>query len=747
MGAQSLSDISTGDESLSALSTQLVSLGYLSRPLDLRTLFLAPALPPDPSAKALKRHHDLLVLQARARDQIAKCLWGMLEQRQSERGVMEGLLAGEARASEDADRERKGRERAERDREAMGRELEAERARVKELEAKLKAEQERHRHAREELGKTKNALQFVKTQASHDQKRRESEVQALHQRLQKLTTAPSSSSSSDTAFTRFIVLNASSASPPVSSPLNATFGGAGGRTSRLGGRTPTPPQAPAPVSAALEAELDLVRTALDECVAARAGLEGENADLRAFVGEVGEWAEGMLDVPELVGVRKDGVEGAEMRGVLEGEADESYLVPTPHLALPVPAMTAPLHRKLYAIRLGLLSLTSSSSSELSALREELEHEVERLHEEVEEEQRRREVVEGERDEAREKVEAGEKVVREWAERAAREAQKAKGDESEDDLPPEIETSLALDKQKRLARKVAKHCPSSSTSAPVPAPSAAASRPSIPSAHVSAFLSELGLDTPGLPSSSGSGEKAPLKADRVGTAAITSARERELAAGRGERTRPSLAPPPRAEREKDGGKEGAMLPPAAPVRRVSSSRAPRGDRERDGAPRPPRAQQAMSSTLQDILALAASPPVEAQPLISDRAQAQAVLGASRAANGAPSAAGGTSEEARVREKKAALLAKARNGRAQITQRWELPSDRPEIPATQAASTMPDADGTSNKPSFKDQVNAYSKKFAGKVFGKEHEVVLGTSLQEGRGKDQALRDAEIVKERGA
>jgi len=32
------------------------------------------------------------------------------------------------------------------------------------------------------------------------------------------------------------------------------------------------------------------------------------------------------------------------------------------------------------------------------------------------------------------------------------------------------------------------------------------------------------------------------------------------------------------------------------------------------------------------------------------------------------------------------------RSQITQQWERPSDRPEIPASQAASTMPDADGS-------------------------------------------------------
>lgn len=131
MDAKSLLDATTAEDSLSALSTQLVSLGYLSRPLDLSTLFLSPALPSNPSSKALKRHHDLLVLQARAREQIAKCLWGMLDQRQSERDVMEGLLAGEARAAEDAERERKARERTEREREAIARDLEAERAKSK----------------------------------------------------------------------------------------------------------------------------------------------------------------------------------------------------------------------------------------------------------------------------------------------------------------------------------------------------------------------------------------------------------------------------------------------------------------------------------------------------------------------------------------------------------------------------------------------------------------------------------------
>ncbi|GAA5895071.1 hypothetical protein JCM8208_000105 [Rhodotorula glutinis] len=681
MDAKAALDATSTEESLSALSTQLVSLGYLSRPLDLSTLFLSPALPSQPSAKALKRHHDLLVLQARAREQIAKCLWGMLDQRQSEREVMEGLLAGEAKAAEDAEREHKARERAEREREAIARDLEAERAKTKELEVKLKAEQERHRHAREELGKTKNALQFVKTQATHDLKRRETEVQSLHQRLQKLTSAPSSS---DTAYTRFVTLNSPSASSPTASPLSATFGA--GRASRIGGRTPTPTSTSAqartdsPTSAVLEAELDLVRSSLDECLSARTALEGECADLRSFVGEVGEWAEGMLEVPELVAVRKDGEAGEEMRGVLQGEGDESYLVPTPHLALPVGALTAPLHRKLYAIRLGLLSLTSSSSSALGALRQELEHEIERLHEEVEEEQKRREEVEGERDDAREQVEAGEKVVKEWAERAEREAQRAKEDESDDNLPPEIEASLALDKQKRLARKAAKHAPPSSSSTAVPAPSAAtASRPSIPSAHVSAFLSELGLDTPGMPSSSSdaSREKAPLKADKV---SITSARERDLAQsqrdrereGKRERVRPSIARPATGgrERERDGeageGKareerEGAMLPPPNPVRRTSSSSRTTAPSTHKvavtvSAPTPP--PHKAGSTVQDILALADSPPTASEPLVSSR-----VLSSSRAVNGAPPPSSATSDnEDRVRAKRAALLAAARSSRA-------------------------------------------------------------------------------------
>lgn len=99
---------------------------------------------------------------------------------------------------------------------------------------------------------------------------------------------------------------------------------------------------------------------------------------------------------------------------------QSHLIPSPHLALPVAALTSPLHRKLYAIRLGLSSLTEQSAATLTALRDELEGEIERLHEEVEEEVVRREATEREREEALEAVRKGEMLVEEWAQRAQEE---------------------------------------------------------------------------------------------------------------------------------------------------------------------------------------------------------------------------------------------------------------------------------------------------------------------------------------
>ncbi|GAA6027690.1 hypothetical protein JCM8097_007984 [Rhodosporidiobolus ruineniae] len=82
--------------------------------------------------------------------------------------------------------------------------------------------------------------------------------------------------------------------------------------------------------------------------------------------------------------------------------------------------------------------------------------------------------------------------------------------------------------------------------------------------------------------------------------------------------------------------------------------------------------------------------------------------------------------------------------QITQRWELPSDRVAISAEQSASTMPDADGTTNKPSFKEQANGYAKKIAGMAFGKPHEIAQGNALIDGKGEQTAELRAEQTKE---
>lgn len=160
----------------------------------------------------------------------------------------------------------------------------------------------------------------------HDQKRRESEVQSLHQRLQKLTTAPASSTSSESAFTRFTILNGTS---PTSSPITATSTAVtqtGRSASRTASRVPAThaavPSAAAASATALDAaELELVRTTLDERISACSHLERENRQLRTFVGEVGEWAEGVLEIEELASVRKDREEGGEMREVLN-DGDE-----------------------------------------------------------------------------------------------------------------------------------------------------------------------------------------------------------------------------------------------------------------------------------------------------------------------------------------------------------------------------------------------------------------------------------------
>ncbi|BGP15757.1 hypothetical protein JCM10213_007947 [Rhodosporidiobolus nylandii] len=659
-------------DSYSALSSRLLALGALTRPLDLHTLFLSPSLPSSASSKAAKKHHDTLILQARAREQLSKCLWGMLERREEEREVMEGLLAREAREAGERERERTMRERAEREREIMGRELEQERSRAREAEAKLKAEQERHRHAKDELAKMKSALQFVKTQALHDQKRRESEVTALHQRLQKLTTT------SDSSFTRFVVLNgAAAASSSSGSPLNATFGGRLSRLSSTSGRsTPPASSSPSPASAALEAEVELLTTSLSAETAQRTHLEGENTLLREFVGEVGEWAETVGEMEEFKEAMQ-GEEGEELRALAEGaEGDESYMVPTPHLSLPVPALTSPLHRKLYAIRLGLSTLSSSSALKLTALREELEAELEAVYANVADEQALREEIEKENEQLRQEGEEKDELVREFVEKRAegRRQTMARGSESDDDaLPSDVAATLAAQKAAKKAATASKRAPAP----PPPAAAAAASassapRPSEPpSASVAAFLSELGLDTPAAPAEALVSERVrqerQARFEKV-TGSVERMREKKAVGEapkervRASIARSSIARPPAPA----GGADGASSSSSS-TRRTSASSRP-SPSSSSSTPTSSASAPSSSSTLSSILALADSPPVASDPLVSKK-----VLAASAAVNSAPSSSSSSasakgkekvsqSDADRVRAKKEALLARARAGRA-------------------------------------------------------------------------------------
>ncbi|GAA6027688.1 hypothetical protein JCM8097_007983 [Rhodosporidiobolus ruineniae] len=666
----------SSEESFSALSAQLVSRGHLTRPLDLSTLFLPPPLPPsDASSKHLKRHQDMLVLQARAREQLSKCLWGMLERSRDERETVEGLLSREERARDEAERERTAAERARRERETMARELEVEKARAKDAEAKLKTEQERHRHAKDELAKMKSAVQFLKTQSLHDQKRREAEVTSLHQRLQKLTT------SSDSAFTRFTILNQSTAagSPSGSSPLSATFGGRTSRLSSTSGRSATPPAASSSAvaaTAALESELHLLNSSLSESLAARQHLEGENRALREFVGEVGEWADGVVEMDEFrTGVAGE-EEGEEVKEVLEADGDQSYLIPSPHLSLPVSALVTPLHRKLYAIRLGLSSLSSSSASRLASVRAELEADLVTLQAQLED--AHVEIGEGEkeREEMEKRAEEADRLVREFVESRAegRRVTMARGAESDDDsVPAPIAAALAAQKTSKRSSKPSTTT-SSSSSRPAPPPASTAPRPSEPpSAGVAAFLSELGLDTPAVPAETLVSDKVrerqrrevEKEKERARFGGVTGSVERQREKRAVEfATRPSVA---LTRRTTSGSGAGSSRP--------ASSSAPSSSSSSPASNAPSSATQ--SSALSSILALADSPPVSSQPLVSSREKK--VLAASSAVNSAVAGRGadkgktvekdpsrerkdgGMSEMDKVKAKKAALLERARAAR--------------------------------------------------------------------------------------
>lgn len=105
------SDYDDENKALSHLSSQLMSHGYISRPLDLISLFTQPSAPlyahthasndttdnvNAPTDKEIQRSlrtaRDKRVAQGRARDQVSKCLWTMLNARMDATATLEKLV-------------------------------------------------------------------------------------------------------------------------------------------------------------------------------------------------------------------------------------------------------------------------------------------------------------------------------------------------------------------------------------------------------------------------------------------------------------------------------------------------------------------------------------------------------------------------------------------------------------------------------------------------------------------------------
>ncbi|ORY88116.1 hypothetical protein BCR35DRAFT_302033 [Leucosporidium creatinivorum] len=81
---------------------------------------------------------------------------------------------------------------------------------------------------------------------------------------------------------------------------------------------------------------------------------------------------------------------------------------------------------------------------------------------------------------------------------------------------------------------------------------------------------------------------------------------------------------------------------------------------------------------------------------------------------------------------------------ITKRWEADGEH-VVSSKQNGSTFPEEVGEQiKKPSFKEQVMGNAKKFAGKTFGKDHEVAVGEALLQGQGKDNAVAAGQSAKQ---
>ncbi|KDE04525.1 hypothetical protein MVLG_05091 [Microbotryum lychnidis-dioicae p1A1 Lamole] len=491
--------------SLSHLSSQLQSLGFLSRPLDVASLFSAAAATPttakggthdDPAS--ILAHQATMQQQYRAREQVLRCLWSLLTARNDAAEGLEAVSARERVLAYEVERTKAMLKREREAREASERDKQNEKAKAQSATAAFTTEQTRHRHAREELVRARSALQLVRTQAqvsqrtpftarrrrarcstkfdsprpcpNHplqlDQKRRDATVSTMMARLQRLTADP--------AQTKFVIANAKLAN--VNSVVASAV--AGGPSGRMASSARSAPPSSRVEDRSSE-EVVYWQSALEDCESERSRLALENEKLRELVGEVAEWAELMLDT--------DTVNNKEAREIGEGfAADISLSVPSPHLALTVAELATPLHNKLYQIRCGVAALVAGVEDRLEAARTELANQLEREHAELQEAKKVQVDVEHELAAAREAIAQSDKLMQDFA---ARQLSSAAG--------PVVELKDAVEEE--TAPVVVSPPRRTAVSQAEPAP-----RPSIATADrfeaqraqdVATFLSDLGLDSP------------------------------------------------------------------------------------------------------------------------------------------------------------------------------------------------------------------------------------------------------------
>ncbi|KAL8292804.1 hypothetical protein RQP46_001416 [Phenoliferia psychrophenolica] len=381
--------------SLSHLSSQLLSHGYTSRPLDLVSLFLTP--PPSHALKqadpgAYAEHVARIRAEGTARDQVVKCLWNMLGARMDSIEGLENLRSREMVGQYELERSRGLLQRAEKERDRARKDAEQERAKTKAAQTDLALEQERHRRARDELNKARTALQLVRTQSAHDMKRRETEIVAATSRLQRLTSAVPAS-------TRLVVLN-STVQIPSPTP-----------TSSITVRRRIPPSHDEPVDRT--AELALVEEALEYCDEERRRCEDEIAVLRECLGDVGEWCGGVIG--GVRGFEKDAqsVEEGEDQGDIWA-ADDSLLIPNPQFARPAHSFAPTIHAALHHIRTRILAVVDATDNEVEAARIELANKLEEERAARVAEEERRVEAERELENAKILVEQGERLVSDFA---------------------------------------------------------------------------------------------------------------------------------------------------------------------------------------------------------------------------------------------------------------------------------------------------------------------------------------------